>query len=308
MAAEYFPFDSGPGSNVTEAMWNLMAKNWLGTGVIKGAINELQVYADSTGMQAKVKAGQAWIEGFFFQIVTESIIPISPANATNPRIDRIAIQVDWTNNNISLIAIQGAPASSPTPPALTQNTSIWQMSLAQIYVGANVSTIVGGNITDERVYTGQQLLTDHFILNGSTWGGIGSSGTLNQVPLTGTTVAGISKNGFHVGTSTNNSILVCDSPGRYLIKIDCFLSGLNQLAEVDAVIRFTDSVTSAIADNDMGIYGFTGAGGNYSAPYGIPFSCECVWDMKVNDTLDFFVRCSESPRTVNSYFISVTKL
>lgn len=148
--ADFFPFDSGPGSNVTEAQWNLMAKNWLGTGVIKGAINEFQVYADSSGMVAKVKSGQAWVEGFFFQVVTETIIPISAANATNPRIDRIAVQVDWTNNNISLIAIQGTPATSPTAPALTQNTSIWQMSLAQVYVAANATTITAGNITDER--------------------------------------------------------------------------------------------------------------------------------------------------------------
>jgi hypothetical protein len=149
--ADFFPFDSGQGSNVTEAQWGLMAQNWLGTGVLKGKLNEFLTYADSTGMQVKVKSGQAWIQGFFFQVVTESVIPISPANSTNPRIDRIAIQVDWTNNNISLIAIQGTPAASPIAPALTQNTSIWQISLTQVYVGANVSTIAAGNISDERV-------------------------------------------------------------------------------------------------------------------------------------------------------------
>lgn len=150
--ADYFPFDRGPGSNVTEAQWGLMAKNWLGTGVIKGAINEFQVYADSSGMQVKVKSGQSWIEGFFFQVVTETVVPISAANSSNPRIDRIAIQVDWTNNIISLIAIQGNPAASPTPPALTQGSAIWQISLAQVYVGANVSTIAVVNVTDERIY------------------------------------------------------------------------------------------------------------------------------------------------------------
>jgi hypothetical protein len=148
--ADFFPFDSGPGSNVTEAQWGLMAKNWMQTGVIKGALNEHLTYADSSGLQVKVKSGNAWIQGFFFQTTAETILPISTPDVSNPRIDRVAIQVDWTNNNISLVVLQGTPAASPTPPALTQSTAIWQISLAQVYVGANVSTIAAGNITDER--------------------------------------------------------------------------------------------------------------------------------------------------------------
>lgn len=153
MTQTYFPFATGSGSNVTQAQWGQMAQYWMSTGVIKGALNELSVYADSTGMQCKVKSGNAWIQGFYFQSDAEVVMPISAANATNPRIDRVALQVDWTNNNISIIILQGTPASSPTPPALTQNTSLWQISLAQVYVGANVSTIAAGNITDERSFT-----------------------------------------------------------------------------------------------------------------------------------------------------------
>lgn len=208
--ADYFPFDSGPGSNVTEAQWGLMAKNWLGTGVIKGAINEFQVYADSSGMQVKVKSGQAWIEGFFFQVVTESVIPISIANSSNPRIDRIAIQVDWTNNIISLIAIQGTPAASPTPPALTQGSAIWQISLAQVYVGANVSTIAAGNVTDERNFVKnanaiQGKYTNLVLQNG--WAAVGGYATpgylldeMGFVHLRGSAALGTTTSGTVIAT------------------------------------------------------------------------------------------------------------
>lgn len=148
--ADFFPFDSGQGANVTEAQWSLMAKNWLGTGVIKGAINEFQVYADSSGMQCKVKSGNAWIQGHFFQVVTETVMPISAANPSNPRIDRVILRVDWTANIVSIAVLSGTPAASPTPPTLTQSSAKWEISLAQVYVGTNVSTIVAGNVTDER--------------------------------------------------------------------------------------------------------------------------------------------------------------
>jgi hypothetical protein len=154
MTQTYFPFDSGQGANVTESQWSLMAQNWLNTGVIKGALNELLTYADSTGMQVKVKSGQAWMKGHFYQSDAEVILAIAAANSSNPRIDRVIVRVDWTANTIQLSVLQGIPAASPTAPALTQNSSRWEISLAQVYVAANATTIASGNVTDERFYCG----------------------------------------------------------------------------------------------------------------------------------------------------------
>ncbi|TWE06396.1 hypothetical protein FB550_102418 [Neobacillus bataviensis] len=154
MAQTYFPFDSGQGADVKENQWSDMAQHWLETGVIKGKLNQLQVYADSTGMQVKVKSGQAWLKGHFFESDAEEVLPISTADATNSRIDRVIVRLDWTANTILLAILQGIPAVSPVAPALTQNTSRWEISLAQILVSANVSTIASGNVTDERFPTG----------------------------------------------------------------------------------------------------------------------------------------------------------
>lgn len=153
MAISYFPFDAGAGSNVKEAQWGMMAQNWLGTGVIKNILNEFLAYADSTGMQVKVKSGQAWIEGFFIQSDAETVMPISTANPTLNRIDRVILRVDWTANTIAIAVLTGTAAASPSPPALTQNVAKWEISLAQVYVAAAAATIAAGNITDERFYT-----------------------------------------------------------------------------------------------------------------------------------------------------------
>jgi hypothetical protein len=154
MAQTYFPFDSGTGSTVTEGQWSKMARNWIQTGILYDLANKLEVYADSTGMQVKVRSGAAWIMGHFYENDAEEILSIAASNPSNPRIDRVVLRLDWSNNQIQLAVLTGTPAASPTPPSLTQSSTIWEISLAQVYVGAAVSTIAAGNVTDERTWAG----------------------------------------------------------------------------------------------------------------------------------------------------------
>jgi hypothetical protein len=138
---------------LTPQQWSKMARNWLNTGIIKGQLNELQVYADSTGMQVKAKSGQAYLNGHFYESDAEEVLPISMADATNTRIDRIIVRLDYTDDSVKLAVLQGVPAVSPVAPALTQNTSRWEISLARISIDKNVSTIAAGNVTNERTYS-----------------------------------------------------------------------------------------------------------------------------------------------------------
>jgi hypothetical protein len=157
MTISYFPFDSGQGANVTEDNWRKMAQHWINTGVINEEMNSLEVFADSTGMQVKVKSGAAWIKGHYFESNAEEVLPIGSADINNPRIDRIIVRADFNQNFIEFAVLQGVAAISPIAPALTQNTSRWEISLADIRVNAGVSTIAQVNITDQRVYVTNAL-------------------------------------------------------------------------------------------------------------------------------------------------------
>jgi hypothetical protein len=148
MVQRSFPFDN---SSVTELDWSKMASNWMETGVIHGELNQLQVFADSTGMQVKVKSGAAWIQGHYFESDAEETLAIGAADASNPRIDRVIARLDWAANTIQLAVLQGTPATSPVAPALTENTARWEIPLAKITVNAGAVTIASGNITDERI-------------------------------------------------------------------------------------------------------------------------------------------------------------
>jgi len=153
MAKTFFPFDAGAGANVTEAQWAEMATLWRDTGVHPTLLDKLETFADSTGMQVKVKSGVAWMEGFFFKSDAQETLAIAASNPTNPRIDRVVVRLDRVNNNVDLAVLTGTPAVSPTPPTLTQTSTIWEISLAQVLVGTGVTTIAAGNVTNERTYS-----------------------------------------------------------------------------------------------------------------------------------------------------------
>ena len=79
-------------------------------------------------------------------------LTLSAANVTNPRIDRIVLRKDSTSSGraCSVVIKTGTPAASPAAPALTNADGIEEISLAQIRINANVTTLTNANITDER--------------------------------------------------------------------------------------------------------------------------------------------------------------
>lgn len=171
MTITYFPFDSGAGATVIESQWAEMARLWLSTGVFNSGrahidLNKFEVFGDNSGLQVKVKSGTAWIEGFYVTSGAEEIVTLSTADATNPRIDRIILKLDRGANTITLTKLTGTPAGSPSAPALTQNSTIWEISLAQVMVAATDTLIAAGDVTDERNYCTNLLADLSNILGG----------------------------------------------------------------------------------------------------------------------------------------------
>jgi hypothetical protein len=152
MTKLFGPFNNGAGASIFESQWSKMMRTVFKDGVVNNSFNELSVYGDSTGMQVKVKSGAGWVRGHYYENDSEEVLAIAAANATNPRWDRIVLEVDWTKTDyqMSIAVVIGTPASSPTLPALTQSTSKWQIALATVVVGAGVSTITAGNVVDTR--------------------------------------------------------------------------------------------------------------------------------------------------------------
>lgn len=79
-------------------------------------------------------------------------IGIDPADSVLARIDRVI--VEWTTTNYTeypvVRVLKGSNSSNPQPPALTNNGTTRQISLARVRVPAGTTTITPGLVTDER--------------------------------------------------------------------------------------------------------------------------------------------------------------
>ncbi len=154
MAERSWPYDAG-NTAVLEREWQLMAREWLATGVIPNRLNRLAVTADGTTMSVTVASGLAWVEGFFYENDAAAAQPIAAANATNPRIDRVVVRLDRTANTARLAVLTGTPATSPTPPALTQTDALYELLLADVTVPATAGVIRAEDVVDRRTFTTQ---------------------------------------------------------------------------------------------------------------------------------------------------------
>lgn len=125
---------------------------FISDGVRYGKSNDLYVSA-AGGMALSVNIGRAMIKGHWF--VNDTIytgFSIPQAHPSLSRIDRIVVRFD---NNISAREITmkyltGTPAASPVAPALTRDENIYDIAIADITVGATVTSITQANITDQR--------------------------------------------------------------------------------------------------------------------------------------------------------------
>lgn len=155
----YFPFNAGAGADSYQDRWRLMMKRVLTSGALQGYLNELLVYADSTGMQCKVKTGGAWVEGFYGSNAAEKTLSIAAAHATLQRYDLVVVRLVFagtSSDKLELDVLTGTPAGSPADPALTQNASgTWEIALARVVVDAAAVTIAANKVTDLRPFAHQ---------------------------------------------------------------------------------------------------------------------------------------------------------
>ena len=156
---DYFPFESGDGAFITEPRWTDMF-TWMRTVGVLSEDTTLATDAElavnpaspSVGTQVQVEDGEAFIQGFMFiQTDGPEVIDIPLNDSGDPRIDLLVLRLDKTNDIIEYVDIEGTPDPSPVAPDPIQNSTIWDLPLAEIAVANGAVTILSGDITDVRV-------------------------------------------------------------------------------------------------------------------------------------------------------------
>lgn len=136
----------------SEFLRAVYARYW-SDGVFYKPANALQVVAGS-GMQVQVNPGACHIQGAIGIEPNLRTLTLAPAGS-QPRIDTVVARLDLSQavRSIELYVLQGTPDAAPTAPALTRDSTTWELGLANIAVGANASNISQAAITDTRLDT-----------------------------------------------------------------------------------------------------------------------------------------------------------
>jgi len=164
---------------------------WATTGIIKSS--SLAVTQNSpVGMSVIIASGWCAIVGttqanmgtYVSYNDAATVVAITTANPTNPRIDLICATVNdayytGSTNNVVFQVIAGTPAGSPVAPALPANS----ISLATVDVAAGALSIVTGNITDTRVLVTTNIPETGDISAVTAGTGLSGGGTSGAVTL-----------------------------------------------------------------------------------------------------------------------------
>jgi hypothetical protein len=153
MAVRYGFFDSVSGDRVYSA--DLFSRHIAFTGrdgvLFTGSTPLKVVQASPVALKVLVLIGAAFVQGRWFEVYSEEEqLPVTTPDPTLPRIDRAVIRLDYVSREIKLAVKAGTAAASPAAPALTRDSLVWELSLAQVYVAAGATQILDANITDER--------------------------------------------------------------------------------------------------------------------------------------------------------------
>jgi hypothetical protein len=112
------------------------------------------VVSDGNGWMSNAKGdGIVWWNDHETVNGTKLKLSIDAADSALNRIDRII--VEWKTTNYvaypEIKVLKGSVASTAAAPALTNNSTVRQISLARVYIAAGTTAITSDMVTDERL-------------------------------------------------------------------------------------------------------------------------------------------------------------
>lgn len=142
--------------------WRTLLTNLFDEGILGASSFEVSERAAGANMTLDVTAGVAVVEGDdaagqgnYLVKASETLgaFTIDTADASNPRIDRVGIQLNdpseggSAGRNCTFVVVKGTAAASPSAPTLPDSF----LELAQVTVPASATSIEDADITDTRV-------------------------------------------------------------------------------------------------------------------------------------------------------------
>lgn len=147
----YLPFNSKNHDRVYKAEdWAWYFSTFIKNGVFPNAQNNGLQVVIGEGMQVFVKAGFGFINGYAFRNEQDYALTLETADGALNRYDRVVLRWDLAARAMYIAVLKGTVSAKPTARAITRSNEIYDLVLADIYIGKGVLSIQTANITDQR--------------------------------------------------------------------------------------------------------------------------------------------------------------
>lgn len=155
MALTAYPFDN---QTVTEQQYGDLFGAVAQSGILGApSANNFLVTATGSSMGLAVTsvggASRAIVRGHVVLMTTNEPVIVPTAN-TSLRADLVVLRLDYAANTIGPAIRTGTPGSATPPSPVWGAGGVYEIPLAAVAVGANVTTISTGNLTDLRCFSG----------------------------------------------------------------------------------------------------------------------------------------------------------
>ena len=130
-----------------------LIKRYFTTGVFGSPPTGLQVTAGD-GMSVAVLPGAFNIEGVTGWEDANRTLVLEAADALD-RIDLVVLRLDDSQSarRTDLHIVKGAASDTPAAPAITRNSTVYELCLAQVFVPAASTAVTTSRVTDTRLNT-----------------------------------------------------------------------------------------------------------------------------------------------------------
>lgn len=125
--------------------------SFIGNGVFAEHSEQLQVTPqESPAMSVQVLAGQAWINGYWYENTVPLTLDIDIADGTLDRIDAVVVRFNLMTRDVTIAVKKGTPSISAMAPVLSRTEDLYELKLANVNVLHGTVNIDAGKITDTR--------------------------------------------------------------------------------------------------------------------------------------------------------------
>ena len=155
LSEKSFPFDSEEIEGVYDRTYLAddfarYFRTFISSGVFMKQSTNLQVIANGD-MTVRLMPGAAIIDGYRYDVESDIIIQLDPADGVMNRIDRISATWSKEDRDIHYTLQKGELGFSPNPPACRRTADCKDYVIADIYIEAGAISIKQKDITDQRL-------------------------------------------------------------------------------------------------------------------------------------------------------------